>query len=287
MTTELERLRAVLAALTSKLRECDQIISGMTLRCYGPHGYKGPTYGGELEAAESALADVPAPEPVHPVILPDDVLGTQGYIWARNKLRDELAPSPSGFEAHAAEVRTAIAAEHEDTKPVSAGLLYRVLDAPEPRPDVGQDELYHECPKCGEQFVDAALSRARDLIAELSAAHTGNHDAWVDTHAKALQRIAELEAALDARDKDKVRLHGLLKLHHSDAMELWAALKDLSFECDGVISRCNAPSVKTYNRTFAVLQKHEQGYSESARANPAGQAALGDAAQQEPGERKV
>lgn len=44
-----------------------------------------------------------------------------------------------------------------------------------------------------------------------------------------------------------------------DARELWAALNALSFECDGVIST-SPPSRETYNRTFAVMQRHWEKY---------------------------
>jgi hypothetical protein len=50
-----------------------------------------------------------------------------------------------------------------------------------------------------------------------------------------------------------MRLHELLKLQHAESVVLWNALKDLSFECDGVTCTL-PPSRETYNRTFDVLQ---------------------------------
>ena len=41
---------------------------------------------------------------------------------------------------------------------------------------------------------------------------------------------------------------------NAEAVELWNALQDLLFECDGV-TYVKAPSRETYNRTFALLQK--------------------------------
>lgn len=80
-------------------------------------------------------------------------------------------------------------------------------------------------------------------------------------------RVKELEPDAKRGKHDGVQ-HRLIKMHHADAMELWKALNDLSFECDGVTSTV-APTRETYNRTFSVMQKHRQAYSEKARSNSA------------------
>ena len=48
-------LEKVLAELVAKLDEVTPIITGMSLRCYGPTGYTGPTYAVELVAARAIL----------------------------------------------------------------------------------------------------------------------------------------------------------------------------------------------------------------------------------------
>ena len=51
--------------------------------------------------------------------------------------------------------------------------------------------------------------------------------------------------------------------------EVTSALGDLSFECFGVIGHCIAPSVATYNRTFAVLEKARAFLAQAETAQPA------------------
>lgn len=83
------------------------------------------------------------------------------------------------------------------------------------------------------------------------------------------KELAAARAELEAARKDAERRLRLLRLHHSDAMELWKALTDLSFECDNVIAtydgKVGAPTIETYNRTFDVIAKHRAAYSEEAR----------------------
>jgi len=50
-------------------------------------------------------------------------------------------------------------------------------------------------------------------------------------------------------------LRGLIKNLEFEKKELYAALSDLSFECDGVVY-VKAPTRETYNRTFAVVKKY-------------------------------
>ena len=96
----------------------------------------------------------------------------------------------------------------------------------------------------------------------------------------AAAEIERLKAERDAAVKNAERRLRLLQLHHADAMELWKALNDLSFECDSVIAgtdgRVSAPTMETYNRTFYIMDKHRQSYSAEAR-NQAGQRAIDDA----------
>lgn len=101
----------------------------------------------------------------------------------------------------------------------------------------------------------------------------------LDEHARTLERqLAAATARLEAAEKSARLRHELLKMHHADAMALWAALKELSFGCFAGLGVC-APSTEVYNATFAILKKHEQSYSEEMRnANVQGNAAI-DAAQ--------
>lgn len=66
-------------------------------------------------------------------------------------------------------------------------------------------------------------------------------------------RVRELEGERDAALADSERRHTLLKLQHAESVELYNALSDLSFECDGVFCVL-PPSRETYNRTFMVLK---------------------------------
>lgn len=66
-------------------------------------------------------------------------------------------------------------------------------------------------------------------------------------------RVAELEAERDDALADSERRHTLLKMQHAESVELYNALSDLSFECDGVTCVL-PPSRETYNRTFMVLK---------------------------------
>lgn len=89
---------------------------------------------------------------------------------------------------------------------------------------------------------------------------------------EAAAEITRLRAEAEALRKDSERRHQLLILQHAESVELWNALKDLSFECDGV-TRTEAPSRDTYNKTFAVLQRKLhlspealRGYAESGQS---------------------
>lgn len=66
-------------------------------------------------------------------------------------------------------------------------------------------------------------------------------------------RVSELEGERDAALADSERRHTLLKMQHAESVELYNALSDLSFECDGVMCVL-PPSRETYNRTFMVLK---------------------------------
>lgn len=66
-------------------------------------------------------------------------------------------------------------------------------------------------------------------------------------------RVRELEGERDAALADSERRHTLLKMQHAESVELYNALSDLSFECDGVMCVL-PPSRETYNRTFMVLK---------------------------------
>ena len=76
--------------------------------------------------------------------------------------------------------------------------------------------------------------------------------------------VQPLQSQLDEARADADRRHQLLIIQHAEAVELWNALKDLSFECDGV-TRCIAPSRETYNRTFAVLRRKNHLSPEALR----------------------
>ncbi len=82
--------------------------------------------------------------------------------------------------------------------------------------------------------------------------------------------------AMAVKDREITRLHEMLKMQHAESVELWNALKDLSFECDGVMCVL-PPSRETYNRTFAVLQSKPhlspealRGYGETGAAQQSG-----------------
>ncbi len=75
-----------------------------------------------------------------------------------------------------------------------------------------------------------------------------------------------LQLEREALVKDCERRHRLIQLHHADAMELWKALNDMSFESDGVTCVL-PPSRETYNRTFAIMQKHREAYSGKYRGS--------------------
>ncbi len=97
----------------------------------------------------------------------------------------------------------------------------------------------------------------------------------------------EVLSALEEARADSARRHQLLIIQHAEAVELWNALKDLSFECDGV-TRVQAPSRETYNRTFALLRKKNhlspealRGYGESGVMQQSVQFAHGIAASPE------
>lgn len=83
---------------------------------------------------------------------------------------------------------------------------------------------------------------------------------------RALQANVDLAAESERR-------HRLLILQHAESVELWNALKDLSFECDGVTCTV-APSRETYNRTFRLLQQkpHLSPEALSGHGNAAGAA---------------
>jgi hypothetical protein len=66
-------------------------------------------------------------------------------------------------------------------------------------------------------------------------------------------RVRELVGERDAALADSERRHTLLKMQHAESVELYNALSDLSFECDGVTCVL-PPSRETYNRTFMVLK---------------------------------
>ena len=144
-----------------------------------------------------------------------------------------------------------------------------------------KDTLNLRVPANDEVF--AALRSERDAaLRDLAAAHVVNKD-FLDALAAAraerddlkhdMERLqtanSEQLAELAAACKDAERRLRLLRLHHSDAMELWKALTDLSFECDNVIAtydgKVGAPTIETYNRTFDVIAKHRAAYSEEAR----------------------
>lgn len=106
--------------------------------------------------------------------------------------------------------------------------------------------------------------------------------------APAVPAVQPLQSQLDEARADADRRHQLLGIQHAEAVELWNALKDLSFECDGV-TRCIAPSRETYNRTFAVLRRKNhlspealRGYGSSGLQQQSVQFADGIAA---PGEK--
>lgn len=115
------------------------------------------------------------------------------------------------------------------------------------------------------------LLEAAAEITRLRAEVDARAESW-----NALQRAmadnARLRAEAEALRKDSERRHQLLILQHAESVELWNALKDLSFECDGV-TRTEAPSRDTYNKTFAVLQRKLhlspealRGYAESGQS---------------------
>lgn len=84
----------------------------------------------------------------------------------------------------------------------------------------------------------------------------------------AAQTLASKEAEIARLQAESELRHRLLQLHHADAMQLWAALNDLSFGCFGGIGTTR-PSAEVYNVTFAVMQQHREAYSAEARNNPA------------------
>lgn len=98
-----------------------------------------------------------------------------------------------------------------------------------------------------ELIEQVLLKHSRAILEEM-------HDQIVSRN----NRIAELE-------KDIARRLKLIQLHHADAMELWKALNDLSFESDGVTCT-QIPTRETYNRTLEIMQKHRMAYSEDGRS---------------------
>lgn len=76
----------------------------------------------------------------------------------------------------------------------------------------------------------------------------------LDAYVTAFRKLATAYRAQSVRLREAER----------DAGYLWHALKDLSFDCDGV-TRTQAPQRGTYNATFAVIEKYADKYHKSER----------------------
>ena len=74
-----------------------------------------------------------------------------------------------------------------------------------------------------------------------------------DPHGECALEIHRLEARIAELEAEAARLR-------VDGATLWEALNDLSFECYGGIGP-TSPTIKTYNRTFGVMDSMREKYA--------------------------
>lgn len=77
--------------------------------------------------------------------------------------------------------------------------------------------------------------------------------------ADAVAENAELKERVKVLEAAKPPTHECFVSHADEHMlETLLALEDLSFECFSMVAPPNRPSLDTYNRTFAVLDRHRK-----------------------------
>ena len=98
----------------------------------------------------------------------------------------------------------------------------------------------------GEQSMLEKLMAAQERIAELEAA--------------ALEIRADCNAVVCGKSDRITELEAEVARLRVDGATLWEALNDLSFECYGGIGP-TSPTIKTYNRTFGVMDSMREKYA--------------------------
>ena len=92
------------------------------------------------------------------------------------------------------------------------------------------------------------------LSAGYQSACYGDGPALSDDWPEAMTRIYKaMLAAYSDQALDAIALRERVEAAEKDAGYLWHALKDLSFDCDGV-TQTQAPQIGTYNSIFTVLE---------------------------------
>lgn len=104
-----------------------------------------------------------------------------------------------------------------------------------------------------------------EIAERINSAGSAFHDTayWSDSEGGEKSHSDTIQDALNSADETIAALRAEVEQLRVDAGHLWHALKDLSFDCDGV-TQTVAPQRGTYNATFLVIQRMADKYQSSA-----------------------